>query len=107
MRPSKPNSVTTNEMAEACRFPIEVHVKQRNYGAERSINVIYEDADYGFVETQDWRFKVISICGDLREEYAIDALSESKTIGYVEVDPETFGREFVKTARISCSQRAT
>jgi len=85
-------------MVETCRFPVEVHVKQRNYGAERSINVIYEDTDCGFVETQDWRLKALSICGDLRDEYAIDGLSESKTIGYVEVDPETFDWKFVENS---------
>jgi hypothetical protein len=75
-------------------FPVKVDYTPRQHGAERSVNVLYEDSDREFVATQEWRLKAISISGDLREELDINKLQESMVIGVVDVDPDTLEWEF-------------
>jgi|GEM_PF-3375631 len=76
-------------------FPIEIGVKQREHGVERSVNILDEDASEEFVDTQDWRLKKIQIRGDLRESLDIDSIPESKRVGHIQVTPETLEWEFV------------
>jgi hypothetical protein len=68
--------------------------KQRQFGAERSINVLYEDFDADSTETQEWRLQTISIGGDLRERLDIKRIDGTKIIGYVDVDPDSLEWEF-------------
>jgi hypothetical protein len=68
--------------------------KQRQFGAERSINVLYEDFDADSTETQEWRLQTISIGSDLRERLDIKRIDETKIIGYVDVDPDSLEWEF-------------
>ncbi|WP_169732096.1 hypothetical protein [Halostagnicola larsenii] len=69
--------------------------KQRNYGAERSINGLYEGSGAEFPETPDWRLTAIQITGDLRERLNIDELQETQIIG--NVDPDTLDWKFAPT----------
>lgn len=79
-------------------FPIQIRVKPRKYGVERSINVLDDDSPEKFTDTQDWRLKKLQISSDLREQLDIDSTSETEIIGYITVDPETFEWEFVHEA---------
>lgn len=81
-------------MTDTHRFPVEMRYKQRQFGAERSINVLYEDSDADFTETQEWRLQTISIGSDLRERLDIKSIDKTKIIGYVDVDPDSLEWEF-------------
>lgn len=81
-------------MTNTYRFVVEMRYKQRKYGAQRSINVLYEDSDAEFTETQDWRLTAMQISGGLRERVDINDLHETQIIGHVDVDPETLDWEF-------------
>lgn len=75
-------------------FPVKVEYTPRQHGAERSVNVLYEDSDREFVATQEWRLKTISISGDLRDDLDINSIQETMAIGVVDVDPGTLEWEF-------------
>jgi hypothetical protein len=79
-------------------FPIQIRVKSRKYGVERSINVLDDDSSEKFTDTQDWRLKKLQISSTLREQLDIDSTSETEIIGYIKIDPETFEWEFVHEA---------
>jgi len=82
---------------ETHRFIVEVQVKQRNYGALRSIEVLDEDSTAAFVDTQDWRLETLSVELHVRETLDLPQMDETARVGYVDVHPDTLEWSFTPT----------